>query len=220
VARPSRKAIVEALLDRHGRTSAQELRIDVARGTPSPLFKLLVLSILLSARISHRIAVDAARALFDEGWTTPRKMADAGWRRTTVLNRSGYARYDERTSRMLGESCDLLPDRWGGDLRRLRGEAGRDPGRERSLLKEFSGLGDAGVDIFFREAQAAWDELRPFADRRALSAASDLGLGDDPRALARLADGDGAGLARLTAALVRTGLERDADEVREAARGA
>lgn len=134
-----------------------------------------------------------------------------------MLNRSGYARYDERTSRMLGDSCELLLDRWGGDLRRLRDEAGRDPARERALLKEFSGLGDAGVDIFFREAQAAWDELRPFADRRARATASDLGLGDDPRALARLVDGGGAALARLTAALVRTGLEKDADGVREQA---
>lgn len=218
MAKPSRTAIVEALLDRHGRTFARELRIDVARGTPSPLFKLLVLSILLSARIGHRIAVDAARALFDEGWTTPRKMADAGWeRRTRVLNRSGYARYDERTSRMLGDTCELLLDRWGGDLRRLRDEAGRDPARERALLKEFTGLGDAGVDIFFREVQASWDELRPFADRRALSTASDLGLGDDPAALARLVDGGGADLARLTAALVRTGLEKDVDGVREQA---
>lgn len=219
--KPSRRATVEALLDRHGRTFAQELRIDVARGTPSPLFRLLVMAILMSARISHRIAIDAARALSDEGWTTPRAMADAGWeRRTRVLNRSGYARYDERTSRMLGEDCELLLARWRGDLRRLREEAGRDPRRERALLKEFTGLGDAGADIFLREAQAAWEELRPFADRRALAAASDLGLGDDPRALARLVGDGGAELARLTAALVRTSLEKDADGVREAARAA
>lgn len=36
-----RQAIVRALLDRHGRTFAEEAGIDVAKNTPSPLFRLL-----------------------------------------------------------------------------------------------------------------------------------------------------------------------------------
>ena len=105
-----------------------------------------------------------------------------------ALNAAGYARYDESTSRMLGETCDLLLERYRGDLRRLREEAPRDRKRERKLLKEFKGMGDTGVDIFFREAQAAWDELYPFADRRALQAASQLGLGSDRTTLAQLVE--------------------------------
>jgi hypothetical protein len=216
--RPSKRRLCEALLERHGRTLADELRIDVARNTPSPLFRVLVISILTSARISHRIALEAARALTEQGWTTPRKMAGSTWaQRTRVLNRSGYARYDERTSRMLGDTCDLLLERYRGDLRRLREEAGREPRRERALLKEFKGLGDVGVDVFFREVQVAWDELRPFADRRALRSAQRLGLGGDARALARLVGGDARDFSRLVAALVRVGIERDYDGVRAAA---
>jgi hypothetical protein len=215
VARPSKRQIVEALLERHGRTFAEELRIDVARGTPSPLFRLLVASILFSARIGHRIAVDAARALAAEGWTTPEKLGGASWaERVRVLNRSGYARYDESTSRMLGDTCALALERYRGDLRRLREQAERDPRRERALLKEFKGLGDVGTDIFFREAQVAWDELHPFADRRTLQAARRLGLDADARELDRLVRGDAREFARLTAALVRVGLERDYDAVR------
>lgn len=210
MAGPSQQAIAAALLERHGRTYAQELRIDVGRGTPSPLFRLLCAALLFSARISTDIAVRAAEALRREGWTTARAMAGATWaQRTRVLNRSGYARYDERTSRMLGETSELLLERWGGDLRRLREEAGRDPGRERELLKACKGMGDVGVDIFFREAQVAWDELRPFADRRALDAAGKLGLPTDARGLARLVDG--GDVARLVTALVRV---RRADERR------
>jgi hypothetical protein len=214
----SKRVVVAALLDRHGRTFAEELLIDSAKGTPSPLFRLLVTSILLSARIGHRIAVRAARALFDQGWTRPQKLGDAGWeRRVRALNAAGYARYDESTSRMLGETCDLLLERYRGDLRRLREEASRDPKRERKRLKEFKGMGDTGVDIFFREAQAAWDELYPFADRRALPAASQLGLGSDRTTLAQLVEGRGREFARLTAALVRTGLEDDFDGARAGA---
>ncbi|HEX2102767.1 MAG TPA: hypothetical protein VHF51_03905 [Solirubrobacteraceae bacterium] len=206
------------MLERHGHTFAQELRIDVVKGTPSPLFRLLVASILLSARIGHRLAVDAARALFEQGWTTARKLDDTTWdQRVRVLNRAGYARYDERTASMLGDTCAILLERYRGDLRRLREEAERDPARERALIKQFKGIGDVGVDIFFREAQVAWDELRPFADRRALDAARRLGLDADARGLERLVGGDARTLARLIAALVRVQLERDFDAVREQA---
>src|SRR5438876_1727254 len=135
----SQRALVRALLERHGRTFAEELGIKLLRdGTPSALFRLLVASILFSTRIGHGIAVEAARALFREGWTTPQKLGGATWaQRVRVLNRSGYARYDESTSRMLGEDCELLLQRYRGDLRRLREEAGRNPKRERALLKEF-----------------------------------------------------------------------------------
>jgi hypothetical protein len=218
MARAGKRRIAEALLEWHGRTFAAELGIDIAAGTPSPLFRLLVASILFSARIGHRIAVAAARALADQGWTTPQKLDRTTWaQRVRVLNRAGYARYDESTSRMLGDTCALLLERYRGDLRRLREQAERDPRRERALLKEFKGLGDVGVDIFFREAQLAWDELYPFADRRALRAAERLGLRGDANTLARLVDCDCREFARLAAALIRVGLARDYEGVLEAA---
>jgi hypothetical protein len=137
VAKPPADAVVDALLERHGQTHAEELGIDVARGTPSVLFRLLVASILFSARIGAGQAVKAARALTDEGWTTAEKVAATSWQeRVQVLNRHGYARYDERTASMLGDAFELLLDRYRGDLRRLRAEAGQDPGKERRLLKE------------------------------------------------------------------------------------
>jgi hypothetical protein len=93
----------------------------------------------------------------------------------------------------------------------------KDPRRERALLKECKGIGDVGADIFCREAQLAWDELFPFADRRALEAARRLGLEDDAKKLARRVSR--RDYPRLLAALVRTGLARDFDQVLEAASG-
>jgi endonuclease III len=216
MAKPSRSAIQRELLDRHGRTYAEELRINLARETPSALFKLLVAATLFSARIGARQGSKAAAALFREGWTTARKLADATWeQRVRVLNQNGYARYDERTSTMLGQASELLLERYGGDLRKLREEAGRDPARERSLLRRLKGMGNVGVDIFFREAQVVWDELYPFADERALGEARRLGLPGDPKALAR--GHDRQTFARLVAALVRSSLARDRDEILRAA---
>ena len=82
----------------------------------------------------------------------------------------------------------MLLDRYQGDLRKLREAAGRDPQEERRLLEEFKGIGDVGADIFMREVQLVWDELYPFADRRGLSAAARLGLGDSAQALSAFVD--------------------------------
>jgi endonuclease III len=218
VAKPSEQEIARALLRRHGRTFADELGIPVEKNTPSPLFRLLCASLLFSARIGANIALRAARALTEQGWTTPEKMAASTWEeRARTLNEAGYARYDERTSTMLGETAEALLERYGGDLRRLREEAGRDPDEERRLLKEFKGIGDVGVDVFFREAQVSWNELFPFADRRALEEAGKLGLREDAGSLLRLvADED---FPQLVATLVRVRLEGDREEILEEARG-
>lgn len=206
----SRPARIRLLLETHGRTFSGELGIRLDDGTPSPLFRWLVASTLLSARIGWDIAMNAAQALSDRGWTTAEKMADSTWeQRTQVLNSSGYARYDESTSRMLGDSVEILMDKYGGDLRRLREAARRDPGDERKLLKEFKGIGEVGADIFFREVQTAWDELFPFADRRALEAAKRLQLEEDAASLAGQVRRED--FPRLVAALVRVSLSRDYD---------
>ena len=176
---------VRKVLDSFGRTYADQAGIRF-RDTPAPLYQLLCLSLLLSARIRADIAVAAARALFDQGWRTPRRMAASTWeRRAQVLNRAGYARYDERTARMLAGATELLLDRWKGDLRRLRDEAGRDADRERQLVQQFPGIGPTGADIFAREVQALWPEHSPTADRRALRAAQRLDLGDHTETLSR-----------------------------------
>ena len=144
-------------------------------------------------------------------------MLDSTWKqRVNVLNDAGYARYQERTATMLEDTVRLLADRRKGDLRTLRDEADRDPAAERELLKEFKGVGDVGVDIFFREAQAAWDELYPFADRRALAGAEKLGLGESARDLTRHVSKKD--FVPLLAALVRVELAGEHDLIREAAR--
>ncbi len=212
----SRRTTARAVIKIAGQTFCEELRIPVERNTPAPLFRTLCFALLASTRIGHRIAVEAARALANAGWTTPQKLANSTWRqRTDVLNRAGYARYDESTSRMLGETTEHLLEAYGGDLRRLRDAGQRDPDAERQLLKTFKGIGDVGVDIFFREVQLAWDEVFPFADMRALAAARTLHLGGDAAALRGLAGGKNE-YVRLVAGLVRIELEDGYDRVRQA----
>lgn len=198
----TQKDIAADLMARHGPSLAGELGLELSQNTPAPLFRLLCAALLLSARISSDLAMRAAAALAEAGWTTPAKLGDSTWQeRVEVLNGAGYARFDEKTATMLGELAEKLLDDYGGDLRRLRRAAGRDPDEEHRLLREFKGIGDLGADIFCREAQVAWDELYPYADSRTLSEAARRGLPETPEGL-----GDLVGRARLPgllAALMR-----------------
>ncbi|MCV2491223.1 hypothetical protein OF117_17885 [Geodermatophilus sp. YIM 151500] len=193
-----------AVLDRYGTTYAQEAGIRL-EDAPAPLFRLLVLADLLSARISADIAVAAARELAEAGMTTPEKMRDADWQeRVDALGRGSYRRYDERTATQLGEAAQLVLDRYGGDLRKLAEEAGGDVDRAAELLQEVKGIGATGAAVFLREVQAVWPWVRPYLDDRARDGAERAGLPRDVGALADLVGPDD--LARFAAALVRVSL--------------
>lgn len=213
--RDEERTVVRTLVDTHGETYAEEAGIRL-RDAPQPLYRLLVLAQLLSARIKGSIAVASARALHEAGLRDPRRMAGADWQeRVDALGRGGYRRYDERTATQLGEAAELLTERWGGDLRRLRQEADGDVGALRRLLREFPGIGPTGADIFLREAQRVWPETAPYLDAKALQGARRLDLPQDPE---RLADLAGTEPAVLAAALVRAATDKEvAGEVRSRA---
>ncbi|WP_328316303.1 endonuclease [Streptomyces sp. NBC_00388] len=202
----TRRDTARALLDTHGRTYAAEAGIRL-RDTPQPLYQLLVLACLLSARIRASVAVDAARELFAADMRTPRRMQDATWQqRVDALGAGHYRRYDESTSTTLGKGAAFVRERYGGDLRRLREEAGGDPGRMRELLREMPGIGPAGASIFLREVQGIWPELEPYLDEKAAQGAARLGLPVKPRELAKLVTAEE--LAVFAAALVRAALDK------------
>ena len=193
--------VVRRVLDRHGPTYAEEAGIRLA-DEPAPLFQLLVLAQLLSARIGAGIAVAAAAELNEAGWTTAARMRDAPRPRVVAaLGRAGYRRYDERTATQLREMSELVLDRYGGDLRRLRQEADGDVERAARLVQEVKGIGPTGAAVFLREVQQVWPWVRPYLDERARAGAARLGLPADGERLAALVAPED--LARFAASLVR-----------------
>ncbi|MFC9427207.1 endonuclease [Streptomyces sp. NPDC056987] len=206
----TRRETARALLDTHGQTYAAQAGIRL-RDTPQPLYQLLVLACLLSARIRASVAVSAAHELFEADLRTPRRMEDATWQqRVDALGAGHYRRYDESTSTTLGKGAVFLREHYGGDLRRLREKAGGDPGRLRELLQELPGIGPAGADIFLREVQGVWPELEPYVDTKAAQGAQRLGLPTNPGELAKLVTPQQ--LATFAAALVRAALDKSVVE--------
>ncbi|MEV8371123.1 endonuclease [Kribbella sp. NPDC056861] len=210
---PRRETLLREILDRHCRTFAQEAGIRLT-DEPAPLFQLLTLTLLLSARISAGIAVSAAKELFEAGYRTPNAMNDASWRsRVTALGRGGYRRYDERTATTLGEAAGLALTRWRGDLRLLHAEAGDDALKLTILLTEFKGIGPVGAQIFLREVQAVWPGISPYVDDRVKQGALRVGLPTSPNRLSAIARSPPE-MAELAAALVRLSLDaRASDEL-------
>ena len=207
--------IVAALLERHGSTYAEDAGIRLA-DKPAPLWQLLVLSLLLSARISSQIAVAAAREVFEAGCGTPRGTRDTTWQqRVSALGRGHYKRYDERTATQLGELADAVLGEYSGDLRTLHERAG-DADELAAALQRFKGIGPAGAAIFLREVQGVWTDLAPYVDDLAAKGADRLGLATAPDELGALVDTHD--LPHLVAACVRAARDKKVvDDVRSAA---
>lgn len=209
------KEIVNFLLENYGTTFADDANIRL-QDAPAPLFQLLVLSLLISARIASEKAVSAAASLFSSGLTTPQKMADATWQeRVDAITWSGYKRYDESTATMLGETAEMVLDKYKGDLRELHKETGGDTGKLHKSLQQFKGVGTLGANIFLREVQVIWDDVYPFADDRVLDVAGELGLPTKVEQLCELCSRRDFG--RLTSALIRVKLAGTEQRVLEEA---
>lgn len=211
----SRKDIAGKLIVEQGELYSEAMGIDLARGTPEPLFHWLLGALLLSARIPAGNVVRAVRGLKQEKLHTVKGiLASSRDERIRVLNENGYARFDNRGADQIHAAAELVDARYRGDLRKLR-DAGGDADGIAGRLTEVKGIGPTGASIFCREAQLVWDPLYPRLDGPAADAARDLGLPADAGSLAELA-GSRERLVRLAAALTRAALEGPAEAVKAA----
>ncbi|WP_203923908.1 hypothetical protein [Rugosimonospora africana] len=210
-----KRRMARRLIGRTGRGFAERAGFPVTNN-PATLFQLLCLSVLGAARPDLDAAVRSARALRERGWDTPARLAASPDDRRLAAIRGADPRRDaRRMATELRALAQAIAEKYQGDLRRLRAAARRDPDRERQLLRALPGVSDAAVDLFFREVQAGWREIAPFADRRALAAARKLGLGQTTADLYEVAGGgESEKLAWLVGALVRVDLDGSYDRAR------
>ncbi len=204
--RADERAVVRVLVDAHGETYAHEAGIAL-RNTPQPLYRLLVLAHLLSARIRGSVAVATARVLHEAGLRDP-----AGW-----PPRAGRSGSTPSAGAVTGATTSARPPSsarrpsccWtagAATCSRLRAEADGDVDELRRLLQEFPGVGPSGAAIFLREVQSVWPEAAPAGGRQGAPGARRLGLPEDPDRLLGLAGRTEP--AVLSSALVRAALDR------------
>ena len=213
----SRKDVVTALIEHQGQLYSEAIGANIARDTPQELFHWLIGALMLAARIDSGLAVDAAAKLREAGLHKIDAILDADDDRLIeVLTEGGYTRYREVTTGYLKETAAWARDRFDGDLRVLRDEAG-DADAVLQALQGAKGLGPTGAAIFAREAQLVWDIFYPRADGPALDAARDLDLPTGAEALQDLAGGRER-FVRLMAALTRAALDGPAEAARTASK--
>src|SRR5690625_616828 len=209
-----RSQTVKTVLERFGTTFVEQADISL-RDKPSPLYQLLVLSTLLSARITSDIGVAAAKELSAAGFRTPQHLGEATWQqRADALGRGHYRRFDESTAAMLGDGAQLLLDEYSGDLRKLR-DAAETTRQVSNRLQKFPGIGPTGAAIFLREVQGIWPGIGPYFDKKAMQGAQKVDLPTDAGELAELVDVQD--LPRLAAGLVRIALDKSVEPLDKAA---
>lgn len=209
----SHRDTVHALLDRAGVTYAAEAAIQLD-DKPAPLFQLLMLTELLSARVPPDIAIAATAELVRSGYRSAQQVAAAERRELVdVLGRGHHHRDDGSIASQLGATAAAALDKYHGDLREIAEECAHHTGHAGELIQQFAGIGPAGGDIFLREVQQVWPWVRPYFGRRALRGAERIGLPPVPEELARMTPYTDT--AEFAAALVRVGLDDQlAGEVR------
>lgn len=162
---------------RRSRLYSEELGIDLAANTDTELFKWLLASVLLGARISGTIARHTYRAFERHRLLAPNRILAAGWDYLVnpIMREGGYVRYDEKTSTKVLRVCDTLIVQYRGSLRRLNALASDSRDLE-ARLDRFYGVGPVTVNIFLRELRPRWPKADPEPLPRVKAAARSLGI--------------------------------------------
>jgi len=165
------------LVKQLGRRFSVALGIDLDSQRPAETFKWFLASVLLGARISSTVAERTYRSFESERLVTPQAILKAGWQQLVdVLDRGGYARYDEKTATKLLGICRAIIDRYGGDLHAIE-RAAQDPADlEQRILELGSGIGPVTANIFLRELRGLWPKAEPKPSELVVRAARDLGF--------------------------------------------
>jgi hypothetical protein len=190
-----------------GRYSA-ELGIDVDAGE-AQVERWFVAATLFGTRIPARVAertfaVLAAAGLARIGQVRHVPSVDL----ITMLDAGGYGRYDVRTAIRLLELCEVISERYDGQVAVIGRRFGDYPGL-RAALDALPGWGPVTVRLFLRELRGVWPGADPPPDERAVAAADHLGLlatRPDEACLAGLAEACGLDVRDLEAGLVRLDL--------------
>lgn len=156
----------------YGKRYSEQLAIDL-RKEP---FKWLLASVLFAAPIRESTAMKTYKIFDKYGYTTPRKILEAGWDEIVrCLDEGGYTRYDFKTADKILEVCRNLVKE---DLHEIYKKAKDGKDLEKRLKNLSKGIGDATISIFLREMDI-WEKATHPISKYAEMSAKNVGLWED-----------------------------------------
>ena len=159
-------------------------------GTAFTPFEELLSAIILSRPISHSLGHRSIRTILNApyNFNTPKAIRKAGQKKAHQSMFDARTQHKEKTAIGIVKLADVVAEKLSDEddttLESVRKRCDYDVGKEGDLLKSsIHGMGDTGLNIFFRRIQWLWTERFPFMDERTESAAGALGLPDDAEEL-------------------------------------
>lgn len=159
-------------------------------------FEELLCAIILSRPISHRLGLRTIRTVLSEpyNFTSARALRDAGDEKRLQSVYDARTQHKDKTAAQMGilaeavlEHFTTKDDSKGTQLGKLREDCGDDVGQAaKSLKKNIKGLGQTGLEIFFRRVQWIYTAAFPNVDTRTADALRLLGLPQDGEQLVAL----------------------------------
>jgi len=128
----------------------KELGLDLSK--KEDLYMLLNAITMSAAKIRAGNAMQGARAVKEYGLITPEMMLKTPyWTKVKLLNRNGYARFDESRGRFFEHNAKIVKDKYDSNLHNLLRDANHKPNKIKELLSEFKGVGPTASEMFIRE---------------------------------------------------------------------
>ncbi|KAL9089969.1 MAG: hypothetical protein Q9165_005498 [Trypethelium subeluteriae] len=154
-------------------------------------FEELLCAVILSRPISHRLGLRSIRTILNSPYEfiSPKAIKEAGSEKRHQALWDAKTQHKQKTV----EELELLADAFDGEgkdsvgLEHVRKEGEYDVEAERNILrKSVKGLGQTGLDIFFRRIQWTWSAAYPFIDNRTAASLDKIGLPSDAEELQKV----------------------------------
>ncbi|KAF2127935.1 hypothetical protein P153DRAFT_319037 [Dothidotthia symphoricarpi CBS 119687] len=143
-------------------------------------FEELLCAVVMSRSIPYRLGLRTIRTILNPPYEfrQPVAIKMAGSAKIQQALWSARMKHKGRTAEEIDVIAAAMADnQWHNDIQKIRKQARGVTGQEREALQStVKGMGQDGLDIFYRRIQCQWPEVYPYIDPRAQAALERLGL--------------------------------------------
>ncbi|OQO03900.1 hypothetical protein B0A48_10542 [Cryoendolithus antarcticus] len=156
----------------------------------------LLSAVILSRPISHRLGMRAIRTVLNAPYSfnSAKATQTAGAEKQHQALWDARTQHKDKTAKQIGGLADVIldtfastTDKEGKSLAGVHDKGGDEMEAEMKLLKSsIKGVGETGLNIFFRRVQWQWLSAYPNVDGKTADSLRKLGLPQDPSELVEL----------------------------------